>query len=367
MLKKYKLTLSDGSIHEYEFQAIKKNEAIVVAVAKDEEQYIEEWVQHYLNLGFDRIFIGDNNEVGNNSFSEILKKYIDCGKVVVLDCKFGDIPFQSEFYNMFTLTPDYWWAFFCDIDEFLELNCFTNIKDFLKTKTDQNMVFFKWVNYGNNGIQENDKRPVQERFKYPLPLNISDNLPFKTIIKGLSPVTYEIHGPFFMDYNNITMNYHDGYLKHYKYKSIEEQKERAKRKFAYTRKKYNVQIHDFSSNITYHNDLIGKYNGLRNETYNICDNAHNVVKFVFDNSFEQQHAIFERIHSVCEVILKSMPMVEKTYFWLDQPIHEDQFLALFEMALHTNNKICVQEPKLENNNIKVIVLNNPLNYIAPKK
>ena len=33
----------------------------VCAIMKDENQYIEEWSNHYKNLGFDHIFIYDNN------------------------------------------------------------------------------------------------------------------------------------------------------------------------------------------------------------------------------------------------------------------------------------------------------------------
>ena len=37
----------------------------IVAIAKNEEPYLKEWVEYHFALGFDKIIICDNNDVGN--------------------------------------------------------------------------------------------------------------------------------------------------------------------------------------------------------------------------------------------------------------------------------------------------------------
>ena len=56
----------------------------IITSAKFEECYIEEWVQYHLNIGFDKIIINDNNpkDYPYNP-TDILKKYIDNGQVIV--------------------------------------------------------------------------------------------------------------------------------------------------------------------------------------------------------------------------------------------------------------------------------------------
>lgn len=39
--------------------------SFVVAIAKNEELYLKEWVEYHFHLGFDKIIICDNNDVGN--------------------------------------------------------------------------------------------------------------------------------------------------------------------------------------------------------------------------------------------------------------------------------------------------------------
>ena len=38
---------------------------VIVAIAKMEQDYIEEWVKYHLHLGFDQIFLYDNEDVLN--------------------------------------------------------------------------------------------------------------------------------------------------------------------------------------------------------------------------------------------------------------------------------------------------------------
>jgi hypothetical protein len=46
--------------------------AYISAIAKNEQQYIKEFVQHHLKLGFDKIIIYDNNQSNGEHYDELL-------------------------------------------------------------------------------------------------------------------------------------------------------------------------------------------------------------------------------------------------------------------------------------------------------
>ena len=52
----------------------------ICAIAKDENHYLEEWVNHYLNLGVDEIIIYDNNSaipINMNNSKVFIKQWLD--------------------------------------------------------------------------------------------------------------------------------------------------------------------------------------------------------------------------------------------------------------------------------------------------
>ena len=57
----------------------------LVAIGRRENLYAVEFVQHYQRLGFDNIFILDNNHDGEEHFEEVLQPYVDDGFVKILD------------------------------------------------------------------------------------------------------------------------------------------------------------------------------------------------------------------------------------------------------------------------------------------
>ena len=92
-------------------------------IAKWENLYIREWVEHYRSIGFDHIYLYDNNEVEGERFDEVIGDYIDDGFVTVIDYrgrKICQLAAYNECYTRFGHLYD-WMAFF-DIDEFLQLD-----------------------------------------------------------------------------------------------------------------------------------------------------------------------------------------------------------------------------------------------------
>jgi cellulose synthase/poly-beta-1,6-N-acetylglucosamine synthase-like glycosyltransferase len=48
---------------------------VIVAIAKQEQRYIEEWVKYHLGLGFSHIYLYDNED--KPTYKEFLKAYAD--------------------------------------------------------------------------------------------------------------------------------------------------------------------------------------------------------------------------------------------------------------------------------------------------
>ena len=92
----------------------------LVAIGRRENQYAREWVEHYLKLGFDHIFICDNNRYLEEHFEDVLADYLRQGVVTILDYR-KQAGCQKQAYNdvYAQYGDDYDWLAFFDFDEFL--------------------------------------------------------------------------------------------------------------------------------------------------------------------------------------------------------------------------------------------------------
>lgn len=127
----------------------------LVCVAKDEENYIKEWVDYHIKLGFDHIFIFENDWNCELDCDYITKQhYQGRGK-------------QVEMYNTFIQqNTKYDWAAFLDIDEFLVLKKHKNVKNFISEYSEYNSIGINWCLFGNNNLNsvENNDYSVIKRF-----------------------------------------------------------------------------------------------------------------------------------------------------------------------------------------------------------
>ena len=91
------VTIGDNYIFDKDPSDIDKY--VVMTCAKNEEDYIVEWIEHYLGLGFDKLFIVDNNDVGNDGLINKIQGYVDRGVVQVFDCR-GHYSVQVGIYGV---------------------------------------------------------------------------------------------------------------------------------------------------------------------------------------------------------------------------------------------------------------------------
>lgn len=127
----------------------------LVCIAKNEDNYIEEWIQYHLYLGFDHIFIYENDWRCNIDSSLVTK------------IPFDGLGMQENAYNHFLkyYNNEYDWVAFFDVDEFLVLKKQDDVKIFLQDYNDYNGVAINWYIFGDNNLNEpNESYSVLERF-----------------------------------------------------------------------------------------------------------------------------------------------------------------------------------------------------------
>ena len=91
-------------------------------IAKNENNYIIEFVEHYKKLGVNTIFLYDNNDINGEKFDLILNTYVSNNFVKIIDIR-GKTCYQLKAYNdcYEKNSKNYDWFMFFDVDEFLVL------------------------------------------------------------------------------------------------------------------------------------------------------------------------------------------------------------------------------------------------------
>lgn len=85
----------------------------LIAIAKNEQLYIAEWIEHHLSLGFDGLIIADNDD-------ELILSGFASDRVIIEDYTKIDGVQTKAYTELFDkYRKDFDWFFFCDIDEFL--------------------------------------------------------------------------------------------------------------------------------------------------------------------------------------------------------------------------------------------------------
>ena len=116
----------------------------LVCFAKNEDRYIEEWVDYHIKLGFDNIIIYQNDWVCPITRDKLILKNFS-GKGVQMDC-------YLDYLN--NVSSDY--AAFIDVDEFIVLQKHTNIKDFLTEYHNEYGIAVNRYYFGSQGKIKHD-------------------------------------------------------------------------------------------------------------------------------------------------------------------------------------------------------------------
>ena len=139
----------------------KKYNFSVGVMFKNESHIMKEWINHYLRIGVDHIYM--INHSSNDNYMDILTKYVN-DKVVTLyhsEHKPKRLA-QIEQYNK-NITPhvkDSQWFAFLDMDEFLYSRKNNNVLDILNN-SEYLCHAVPWLNFGSNGLQDIPKSVIK--------------------------------------------------------------------------------------------------------------------------------------------------------------------------------------------------------------
>lgn len=238
----------------------------LVTLARHENPYLKDWINHYRDIGIDHIIIGDNNDIFNDEDIESLVKELGYQDfVTVIPKKRGgsqqqNTDIQRDFFNEMyqKYKNDYDWFCFFDVDEYLETiptYCENNINSYIQKNIMEftsryehvpETIMVGWLHFDDNDKLFYEDKPVYERFT-----RVSDKIYFshlhrnvfvgKSIVKGSvnDLVFVDMHAPICTEHElQVCFNggidretFHsqsrrfihiDAILKHYYSKSIEE-------------------------------------------------------------------------------------------------------------------------------------------------
>lgn len=270
----------------------------VCSIGKNENLYIKEFIEYYLEIGIDKIFIYDNNDIEGESFENILTDYIKNKYVEIIDVR-GlssiQIPTYNHCYrkNMYL----YDWIGFLDIDEYLFIENKENIKNFFYDKKFNKCqsIFFNWIMFNDNNLIKFDNRNLIQRFPHPV-LNSSEGKSFvRGNIKNLILPTTHIAGINLFHfcnsngeliYPNNFISYKflkepKAYIKHYYTKTAEE--------FCNKLNKGNAHFHknhpEYQGSIKLRLRYFFKINKMTKEKINILEKCTNIKLNKFKKLF----------------------------------------------------------------------------------
>lgn len=139
----------------------------IMLIAKDENEYIEEWIEHHLStLGVDHIYLYDNeSKVPIKEYLEEQgSKYMD--KITFVDWASTESN-QEDSLNHFLKTygDETKWVITIDVDEFIVMNDTSrSLHSLLESYESEPYILCQWVHYGANGNETKSNEPVMERF-----------------------------------------------------------------------------------------------------------------------------------------------------------------------------------------------------------
>ena len=181
-----------------------KNKKIKIGIctmAKNENLYIKDFIEYYIKLGVDHIFIYDDNEPNQEKISEKIDKSFN--SYITIYKNFKDIKKQEGlppiqpliFTKCYNLNKDkYDWFLMIDLDEYLVI-VKDKLKNYLSRKVFKNCDFIKihWVQPTDNNLLHYDNRSLFERFKRPYKTDGH----IKSIIRGhIKELKFLIHTPY---------------------------------------------------------------------------------------------------------------------------------------------------------------------------
>lgn len=139
------------------------NSSVILFTNARDEPNISEWVVHHLLLGFDKVIVFDH--LSNIPITSHIKTNFNEKLDIIRVGGTGNIKLElMERALNIAKKGNYSWMLYLDADEFLNLNKFTNIKQFLQFFKDADAIGINWLMFGTSGHKNQPKGLITENF-----------------------------------------------------------------------------------------------------------------------------------------------------------------------------------------------------------
>lgn len=145
---------------------VESEQIAVCAMGRMENRYAVEFVRHYKRLGFDKVFIYDNNRPNEERFEDVLDDFIKDGFVEVTPWPHYGATHDAALNDCYAKHgKEYQWIAFVDFDEFLALPKGKNIRKVMKDYEYADAVLVNWKVAKDGNLVTDDGRDCAKRFK----------------------------------------------------------------------------------------------------------------------------------------------------------------------------------------------------------
>ena len=160
--------------------------------ARDEPN-IAEWIAHHLLLGFDKIIVFDHLSL-NPIISKIGTKFNNKVNIIRVEGSSNvKLKFMRDAVNI-AINDNVSWMLYLDADEFLLINKYNNVKDYLRLFTKADSIGINWLMFGSSGHATQPKGLLTENF---IRSDIRLNLHVKSFVRP-NAVTNVINPHFYI-------------------------------------------------------------------------------------------------------------------------------------------------------------------------
>ena len=174
-------------------------------MGKQENLYVKEFINYYIKLGIDNIFIYDDNDINSEKISDMIDfeyrsyvKIYETKKIKLLNQSQVFTDCYEKNKNNFD------WILMVDMDEYLYIKK-DKLKNYLLKPVFKKCDFIKfhWVHPTDNDNLYYENKSLFERFKGPY----KNSIFIKSIVRGGIPkLKYWVHSPFISPEKNSTCN-----------------------------------------------------------------------------------------------------------------------------------------------------------------
>ena len=134
-------------------------------IARQEERYLQEWIDHHLLMGVKRLFIYDNGR-GDEPVPTF-----DDERVEVIDWRDKEAAQCEAYAHCYRRHGhEYAWIGFIDVDEHVQVRQGETLTNYLNCMAAMkaDVVLLNWRVMTDNGLTRYDERPMAERFTQPM-------------------------------------------------------------------------------------------------------------------------------------------------------------------------------------------------------